>query len=132
MVVQALLPGTPEFLSTEANQLKQLIDTSTLPFQPDINIFSEKCPACSVEIPLTDINSAKCTNGHVWGTSFDAMLYQACVDNLSSPLLYHNFYSVHCLRPYMRWMPPESFLATVSAIGRGHEQFAFSSTRISN
>ncbi|KAF9465990.1 putative zinc-finger of transcription factor IIIC complex-domain-containing protein [Collybia nuda] len=69
MVVQSLLPGSPEDLSAEGNHLSTIVQTvvSTGPQVVSVaNIFNERCPACNVEVPLHDITSAVCSNGHTW------------------------------------------------------------------
>jgi general transcription factor 3C protein 4 len=67
MVVQSLLPGSPADLSAEGNYLSTIAQRA-LPV-PAVNTFNELCPACRVEVPLQDITTAACANGHTWGTS---------------------------------------------------------------
>ncbi|KAH9066910.1 hypothetical protein EDB87DRAFT_1672110 [Lactarius vividus] len=55
VVIQCMLPGTPQELSVEAQALADKV---------------ERCPACGVEIPLADTASAICSNGHRWCEAF--------------------------------------------------------------
>lgn len=64
MVVQSLLPGSPPDLSEEGHRLSAIVQAS-LPV-PAVNTFNELCPACRVEVPLQDITTAVCSNGHTW------------------------------------------------------------------
>ncbi|KAG6844758.1 hypothetical protein H0H87_003981 [Tephrocybe sp. NHM501043] len=69
MVVQSLLPGSPEDLSTEGNALQKISQAVVYPNpedRPITNTFNERCPACGVEVPLEDITNAVCSNGHSW------------------------------------------------------------------
>ncbi|OJA09194.1 hypothetical protein AZE42_00702 [Rhizopogon vesiculosus] len=65
-VVQSLLPGSPQDLADEAQSLS---DTITISFaiDPAVTGLHELCPACHAEVPLQDITSATCPNGHTWG-----------------------------------------------------------------
>ncbi|KAF5339838.1 hypothetical protein D9611_009127 [Ephemerocybe angulata] len=69
LIVQSLLPGCPPDLSGEGQALslstQHLIPREDGP-TPTNNDFTEQCPACHVAIPLEDINSAVCPNGHHW------------------------------------------------------------------
>jgi general transcription factor 3C protein 4 len=73
--VQSLLPGCPEDLKEEGNQLSLAIQpflTNTDDADATASIVSqlkETCPACGVEVQLQDITSAVCANGHTWRTS---------------------------------------------------------------
>ncbi|KAG6888595.1 hypothetical protein C0995_007114 [Termitomyces sp. Mi166 len=70
MVVQSLLPGSPEDLSIEGKRLQNISQAVVYSNSQDIlvtNTFNELCPACKVEVPLQDITTAVCTNGHTWG-----------------------------------------------------------------
>ncbi|KAI0294320.1 transcription factor IIIC subunit delta N-term-domain-containing protein, partial [Multifurca ochricompacta] len=60
VVIQCLLPGTPQELSAEAQKLANEISTS------GGRGTQEQCPACGLEIPLTDIATAACSRGHRW------------------------------------------------------------------
>ncbi|RDB16625.1 hypothetical protein Hypma_002848 [Hypsizygus marmoreus] len=69
MVVQSLLPGSPPDLSEEGNSLSAISQTTVFPdpqSAPVTNSFNEVCPACRVEVPLEDITTAICSNGHTW------------------------------------------------------------------
>ncbi|KAG6909755.1 hypothetical protein DXG01_015471 [Tephrocybe rancida] len=69
MVVQSLLPGSPEDLSAEGNKLQAISQAAVHPNPqetPVTNSFNELCPACGVEVLLEDITTAVCTNGHTW------------------------------------------------------------------
>jgi general transcription factor 3C protein 4 len=67
MVVQSLLPGSPPDLSAEGDHLSAI--TQAALSVPAVNTFNELCPACQVEVPLQDITTAACSNGHTWGKS---------------------------------------------------------------
>ncbi|KAG6827225.1 hypothetical protein H0H92_012724 [Tricholoma furcatifolium] len=69
MVVQSLLPGSPKDLSAEGSDLQKISQAtinSRSPTEPVTNSFNERCPACGVEVPLQDITTAVCSNGHRW------------------------------------------------------------------
>lgn len=70
MVVQSLLPGSPPDLSIEGQSLSFMVQ-AIAPTEPESalasNDLSEYCPACRVEVPLQDITTAVCSNGHTWG-----------------------------------------------------------------
>ncbi|EDR10144.1 uncharacterized protein LACBIDRAFT_318182 [Laccaria bicolor S238N-H82] len=67
MVVQSLLPGSPPDLSQEGRDLAALVEGLTSnPSSPISNELNEVCPACKVEVPLQDITTAVCPNGHTW------------------------------------------------------------------
>ncbi|KAF8962108.1 transcription factor IIIC subunit delta N-term-domain-containing protein [Flammula alnicola] len=74
MIVQSLLPGCPPDLTEEGNRLSALIQPLVDANAPadsvaTTGIFSklnEICPACGVEVPLQDITTAVCENGHTW------------------------------------------------------------------
>ncbi|KAG6878555.1 hypothetical protein C0992_007917 [Termitomyces sp. T32_za158] len=68
MVVQSLLPGSPEDISAEGNRLQNMSQGVVYPnpeYTPVANTFNEHCPACKVEVPLQDITTAVCANGYV-------------------------------------------------------------------
>lgn len=67
MVIQSLLPGSPPDLTAEGKHLSSIAQAA-LP-APANNTFNELCPACQVEVPLQDITTAICSNGHTWGRS---------------------------------------------------------------
>ncbi|KAF9479133.1 hypothetical protein BDN70DRAFT_709576 [Pholiota conissans] len=73
IILQSLLHGCPPDLTEEVNQLSTLIqpfiETSTAAGSVSegiLNTLNESCPACRVEVPLQDITTAVCTNGHSW------------------------------------------------------------------
>lgn len=68
IVVQCMLPGTPQELSSEAQILSNKVTTSSPPaeYEGASGGILELCPACGVEVPLTDIAVAICSNGHRW------------------------------------------------------------------
>ena len=71
VVLQSLLPGTPEDLSTEAHQLSNTVNALLPPGNGEeaSSGLEETCPACGTEVALDNIASARCANGHVWGAS---------------------------------------------------------------
>ncbi|CAK5274150.1 unnamed protein product [Mycena citricolor] len=65
LVVQSFLPGSPPDLVAEGEQLSAAIKTAS----SDLDVLTglnERCPACKADIPLQDITSAQCPNGHSW------------------------------------------------------------------
>ncbi|KAG7450657.1 uncharacterized protein BT62DRAFT_984993 [Guyanagaster necrorhizus] len=64
MVVQSLLPGCPQDLLSEGQDISEKIK-ALFPNQAS-NGFAERCPACQTEIPLEDITVARCPFGHIW------------------------------------------------------------------
>jgi len=68
VVVQCMLPGTPQELSSEAQILTNKVTTSfpLVEHERASGGILELCPACGVEVPLTDIAVATCSNGHRW------------------------------------------------------------------
>ncbi|KAJ7097604.1 putative zinc-finger of transcription factor IIIC complex-domain-containing protein [Mycena epipterygia] len=66
LVVQSLLPGSPADLTTEGENLSSALH-SVVPSNADVFIgLNESCPACKAEVPLQEITSAVCPNGHTW------------------------------------------------------------------
>ena len=78
MVVQSLLPGSPLDLTEEGRNLSNLVQhlvgtlgpptENSAPFNI-VSQLNEICPACGVQVPLQDITTAVCDNGHNWGVS---------------------------------------------------------------
>jgi len=68
VVIQCMLPGTPQELSAEAETLANKVTSSFPPVEHEgvSDGLQELCPACGVEVPLTDIAEAICSNGHRW------------------------------------------------------------------
>lgn len=66
-----MLPGAPGDLSVEAQNLANKVTTLLSPAEHDgiSSALKERCPACEVEISLTDIAVATCSNGHRWRES---------------------------------------------------------------
>jgi general transcription factor 3C protein 4 len=66
-----MLPGAPKDLSVEAQNLAKKVTTSIPPAGHDRTTsgLQDRCPACGVEVPLTDIAVAACSNGHRWRES---------------------------------------------------------------
>ena len=71
IVIQCMLPGAPNDLSVEAQNLANKVTKllSTAEHDGMSSALQERCPACGVEIPLTDIAVATCSNGHRWRES---------------------------------------------------------------
>ncbi|KAJ7770286.1 putative zinc-finger of transcription factor IIIC complex-domain-containing protein [Mycena maculata] len=66
MIVQSLLPGSPPDLTAEGDQLSTELHAA-VPANSDVFLgIYEACPACQGEVPLQDITSAVCPNGHTW------------------------------------------------------------------
>jgi len=82
-----MLQGIPQELSTEAQTLANKVTTSFPPVEHEgvSGRLEELCPACGVEVPLTDIAVAVCSNGHKWSrcsvTSFilSTTMVRTCV-----------------------------------------------------
>ncbi|KAH9476063.1 Putative transcription factor tau subunit sfc9 [Psilocybe cubensis] len=74
MIVQSLLHGCPPELTEEGNQLSVLIQpllnapSSSESGTPEglSSKLNELCPACGMDVPLEDITTAVCGNGHRW------------------------------------------------------------------
>ncbi|GJE86983.1 transcription factor IIIC subunit delta N-term-domain-containing protein [Phanerochaete sordida] len=68
IIVQALLPGTPDDLQAEAHELSARIQALVPATGVDAAALglNEPCPACRAAVPLQDINTATCPNGHSW------------------------------------------------------------------
>ncbi|KAJ6598219.1 putative zinc-finger of transcription factor IIIC complex-domain-containing protein [Mycena vulgaris] len=65
-VVQSLLPGSPPDLSAEGGSLSRAMH-AVVPSTSDIFTgLNEACPACAAEVPLQEITTAVCPNGHTW------------------------------------------------------------------
>lgn len=68
VLVQSLLPGSPPDLEAYAKDLVHLLEQSPSLQGEGLSV-NENCPACKAEVPMTDILSARCPNGHIWGMS---------------------------------------------------------------
>lgn len=72
VVLQSLLHGCPADLAAEGSQLsaciQPLINVSaqTLGLNDMLGKLDELCPACGIAVPLQDITTAVCANGHTW------------------------------------------------------------------
>lgn len=96
MVVQSLLPGSPEDLSAEGNRLQNISQAAVYPnpeHTPVTNTFNELCPACKVEVPLRDITTAVCDNGHRWGTFNSFNMFRGSLIYSCSSLFDHYFHT---------------------------------------
>jgi hypothetical protein len=67
----------------------------------------ELCPACGVEVPLENITSAVCRNGHTWGAFF----YHLCILLLTPPatspfseVLDNHIHTPHTMGPFLCWV----------------------------
>ena len=71
-----MLPGAPNELSVEAQNLADKVTMLLMPAEHDgiSSALQERCPACGVEIPLTDIAVATCSNGHRWRESLMTLI----------------------------------------------------------
>ncbi|KAF8192909.1 hypothetical protein BJ912DRAFT_961343 [Pholiota molesta] len=85
IILQSLLHGCPADLTEEGKQLSALIQpfietSNTAAGSTEEGILTklnESCPACGVEVPLQDITTAVCSNGHTWGSYFR---FFSCLD----------------------------------------------------
>ncbi|KAH9962694.1 putative zinc-finger of transcription factor IIIC complex-domain-containing protein [Russula dissimulans] len=68
IVIQCMLPGAPPELSVGAQHLADKVTTlfRSAGLEEASSGLGELCPACGVEVPLTDIVVAACSNGHRW------------------------------------------------------------------
>ncbi|KJA14204.1 hypothetical protein HYPSUDRAFT_195326 [Hypholoma sublateritium FD-334 SS-4] len=72
IILQSLLHGCPADLAAEGSQLsahiQPLINASAQMLGSDDTLgkLDELCPACGVAVPLQDITTAVCANGHTW------------------------------------------------------------------
>ncbi|KAJ6482521.1 putative zinc-finger of transcription factor IIIC complex-domain-containing protein [Mycena sanguinolenta] len=67
LVVQSLLPGCPNDLKAEGEDLNNVLRTTVVADDSDIFMsLEETCPACKAEVSLEDITSAVCARGHTW------------------------------------------------------------------
>jgi len=67
-----MLPGAPLELSVGAQHLADKVTTlfQCAGLEEASSGLGELCPACGVEVPLTDIGVAACSKGHRWRESF--------------------------------------------------------------
>ncbi|KAI9510017.1 putative zinc-finger of transcription factor IIIC complex-domain-containing protein [Russula earlei] len=68
VIIQCMLPGVPQELSVKAQRLADKVTAFFPPAGHETvsNGSRELCPACHVEVPLTDVTLATCSNGHRW------------------------------------------------------------------
>jgi len=69
VVIRCLLPGMPLALVEAAQNLSKRATEKTAingTGNPNDHDVEEYCPACGLVVPLTDITTATCPNGHVW------------------------------------------------------------------
>jgi general transcription factor 3C polypeptide 4 len=66
-----MLPGSPKDLSVEAQDLANKVRTFIPQEEHDgtSSGLQDRCPACGVGVPLTDVAVAVCSNGHRWRES---------------------------------------------------------------
>ena len=91
-------------LITDAGQLLDLV--KNVPIEE--GALKETCPACQLEVPLTDVRKAVCSNGHVWSMSS----FRRCNDPEAQPGLFssvfcHNVHFIDRLCADMHWMQEE-------------------------
>jgi len=70
-----MLPGAANILSVEAQNLANKVTMLLSPAE-HASALQERCPACGVEIPLTDIAVAACSNGHRWRESLMTSIFR--------------------------------------------------------
>lgn len=142
MIVQSLLQGCPPELTEEGNQLSLLIQplldatSSSESATPESLTakLNESCPACGVDVPLEDITSAVCANGHRWGMFFfsDKVIRLSCFADLlgsfsllHSPLLGDDLYLIYTMGSNLCGMQSKGFSSAISEQG-----FATNCTRV--
>jgi hypothetical protein len=106
-VVQTLLGSTlPPDLVENAEELLDAVKD-----MKEEDPLSESCPACGIEVPLTDIRGAVCGNGHVWSTSC-ALATCHIIKSMfhHSPVFCDDLHFVHSICADVCWMQAESVL----------------------
>ncbi|KAF8876936.1 transcription factor IIIC subunit delta N-term-domain-containing protein [Infundibulicybe gibba] len=63
-IMQSLMQGSPEDIAEEGRNLLAAIEDA----MPGtiVNLLGETCPACKEEVPINNITTAICPNGHCW------------------------------------------------------------------
>lgn len=137
MVVQSLLPGTPPSLSAMAQELSTLVSTSVPELaaetqDPSMGL-QENCPACGARVPLEDITSAVCPNGHTWCSSSSPnileSIYQlincfmlafdtglSATNSHASSMLHHLVHTVDAHGPDVYRLHPQSIPPTLDPL----------------
>lgn len=124
MVVQSLLPGSPPDLSEEGHRLSAIVQAS-LPV-PAVNTFNELCPACRVEVPLQDITTAVCSNGHTWGGSCYVLCSSSNLILVGSSVLNYNVHPLDAASAHVYWVQQEGIPPVINAECSGHPKLAAS------
>lgn len=68
IIVQCMLPGSPDSLRDGATRSLERLQATCGKQELAPTNLEERCPACSTPIPLADLITATCPNGHIWGT----------------------------------------------------------------
>jgi len=108
IIVQSLLPNSPPDLSIEAERLSELVHSAMPPGVSMSYDLNERCPACNAEVPLQDVTSAVCSNGHAWArcsiTSFilATPMVRTCIGCSRKAFLPS---SIHNQSEVQNWLP---------------------------
>jgi len=61
----------------------------------------ELCPACGLEVPLEDITSAVCRDGHTWGVHSPLLFFLFRTYHSFSKMLDNDIHPLHALGPHV-------------------------------
>lgn len=113
VVVQSLLEGSPTSLSEKANELNDAAKSS-FPSSEAFNL-SEPCPACDAPIPLENLLSAVCPQGHVWSTLIN-MRCHVCTPLMInfSAVLFDLIRALDAYGPHMYRLHPKGLPSPIS------------------
>lgn len=67
IIVQSLLEGSPPDLSALGQALNEVAKMKFTDVRPEAFGLTETCPACRSPIPLENLLTAVCPQGHTWG-----------------------------------------------------------------
>ena len=119
VIVQSLLAGSPEDLTTEAHALSEATKTKFASVAPEAFGLTETCPACRSTIPLENLLTAACPNGHAWGKPMLLFIsYGTAHCNKTSAVFDHFFCARHPLSPHLHWMHSQGISRTIVAYTR--------------
>jgi hypothetical protein len=122
MVVQSLLPGSPPDLSAEGHHLSAIAQRA-LPISA-VNTFNELCPACRVEVPLQDITTAVCSNGHAWGKLCPIPCPLSDLILPGSSVLNYNVHPLDASSANLYWVQQEGISSVIDSKRSSHPELA--------
>lgn len=123
IIVQSMLPGTPADLQAEAQTLSTQIQAA-IHSPTDVSMSSlgldELCPACHAVVPLQDVTTATCPNGHVWreSSSLHNILPTADAFLFCSTVLGHVVRPRNAHGPHLHKLQPQSLPSTTARRAR--------------